>query len=286
MASLYSIPESLYLDDERKSKYIRSFQQELIKQQEQVQKEQEQRGLPIQPIVKPTKEYVEGLKNKATTLYVGNLSFYTTEEQIYELFSKCGEIKRIIMGLDRNKKTPCGFCFVEYFAHDGADNCMKHLNQTKLDDRIIRTDWDLGFSEGRQYGRGKLGGQIRDEYRADYDAGRGGFGKLETAQNEQPSTNSPVAQRTQQYQQYYNQPPSYPTSQHYQPPSRDYVVPSVSSEHLHTNQGGNNRYNGRKRPFSGDDNHSNSSYKRPRTDDHKNPRFRERREESDDEEMQ
>jgi nuclear cap-binding protein subunit 2 len=50
---------------------------------------------------------------RSTTLYVGNLSFFTTEEQIYELFSKCGEIKRIIMGLDRIKKTPCGFCFVE-----------------------------------------------------------------------------------------------------------------------------------------------------------------------------
>lgn len=50
------------------------------------------------------------LLRKSTTLYVGNLSFYTTEEQIYELFSKCtspeegGGIKRIIMGLDRNNK--------------------------------------------------------------------------------------------------------------------------------------------------------------------------------------
>ena len=26
----------------------------------------------------------------------------------------CGEVKRVIMGLDRVKKTPCGFCFVEY----------------------------------------------------------------------------------------------------------------------------------------------------------------------------
>ena len=26
----------------------------------------------------------------------------------------CGEVKRVIMGLDRMKKTPCGFCFVEY----------------------------------------------------------------------------------------------------------------------------------------------------------------------------
>lgn len=27
---------------------------------------------------------------KSSTIYVGNLSFYTSEEQIYELFSKCG----------------------------------------------------------------------------------------------------------------------------------------------------------------------------------------------------
>ena len=45
---------------------------------------------------------------------MGNLSFYTTEEQINELFSKCGDIKKTVMGLDKVKKTPCGFCFVEY----------------------------------------------------------------------------------------------------------------------------------------------------------------------------
>lgn len=50
----------------------------------------------------------------STTLYIGNLSFYTTEEQIHELFTRCGDIKRIVMGLDKNTKTPCGFCFVEY----------------------------------------------------------------------------------------------------------------------------------------------------------------------------
>lgn len=48
------------------------------------------------------------------TLYIGNLSFYTSEEQIHALFSTCGQLKRIIMGLDRNLKTPCGFAFVEY----------------------------------------------------------------------------------------------------------------------------------------------------------------------------
>ncbi|KAK7192404.1 Nuclear cap-binding protein subunit 2 [Paraphaeosphaeria sporulosa] len=113
----------------------------------------------------------------ATTLYVGNLSFYTTEEQIHELFSKCGEIKRLVMGLDRFQKTPCGFCFVEYYTHQDALDCMKYIGGTKLDERIIRTDLDEGFAEGRQYGRGKSGGQVRDEYRDEYDPGRGGYGR-------------------------------------------------------------------------------------------------------------
>jgi len=34
------------------------------------------------------KDFQPDVLDKSTTLYVGNLSFYTTEEQIYELFSK------------------------------------------------------------------------------------------------------------------------------------------------------------------------------------------------------
>lgn len=38
--------------------------------------------------------------------------------------------------------------------------CCRYINGTRLDDRIIRCDWDAGFIEGRQYGRGKTGGQV------------------------------------------------------------------------------------------------------------------------------
>ncbi|CAD7092371.1 unnamed protein product [Hermetia illucens] len=120
----------------------------------------------------------EKLLKISATLYIGNLSFYTTEEQIHELFSRCGDIRRIVMGLDKYKKTPCGFCFLEYYSRMDAENAMRYVNGTRLDDRLIRVDWDAGFIEGRQYGRGKSGGQVRDEYRTDYDAGRGGYGKL------------------------------------------------------------------------------------------------------------
>ncbi|CDR98982.1 hypothetical protein, partial [Sporisorium scitamineum] len=129
-----------------------------------------------------TKEQQLQALRKTATLYLGNLSFYTTEEQIYEVFSRVaslssgGGIKRIIMGLDRNTKTPCGFAFVEFYTHAEAVESMRYVNGTKLDERIIRCDLDPGYKEGRQYGRGRSGGQVRDEYRKEYDAGRGGWG--------------------------------------------------------------------------------------------------------------
>ena len=46
------------------------------------------------------------------------LHFFTTEEQLYELFGKCGDVKKIVMGLDKFKRTPCGFCFVEYYTRE------------------------------------------------------------------------------------------------------------------------------------------------------------------------
>ncbi|KIW62753.1 nuclear cap-binding protein subunit 2 [Phialophora macrospora] len=145
---------STYYSSRKKSRYGRDQQEENDKQQDEFD-----------------------LLKDATTIYVGNLSFYTTEEQIHELFSKCGEIKRLVMGLDRFQKTPCGFCFVEYYTHQEALDCLKYIGGTKLDERVIRTDLDAGFQEGRQYGRGKSGGQVRDEYRDEFDPGRGGYGR-------------------------------------------------------------------------------------------------------------
>jgi len=169
-----------------------------------------------------TQEEFKKAIERSSTIYVGYLSFYTTEEQLYELFSKCGEIKRIIMGLDRNQKTPCGFCFVEYYSKEDAADCIKYISGTKLDERSIRCDWDYGFKEGRQYGRGLSGGQVRDEYRTDYDPGRGGYGKqrqfeMETQQG-YPDVDlsyvDMIQQQQQQQQQQQNSPmPPQPQAQ-------------------------------------------------------------------------
>ena len=147
-----------------------------------------------------------------------------------QVFSRAGDVKRIIMGLDKNQLTPCGFAFVVYYTREDAEDAVKYISGTApchhhapwaqehglqppaalpapgtiMDDRPVRVDFDWGFKEGRQYGRGRSGGQVRravirhapacsgcacqtplswerqvrDEYRTDWDAGRGGYGNI------------------------------------------------------------------------------------------------------------
>lgn len=81
--------------------------------------------------------------SRSSTVYVGNLSFFTTEEQIAQLFGMAGPIKRIIMGLDRNTKTPCGFCFVECVLwlalHPRADGLIGADSLSRIM-RLLRCD--------------------------------------------------------------------------------------------------------------------------------------------------
>ncbi len=58
-------------------------------------------------------EYLQKIR-ESTTVYVGNLSMYTPEENIYELFSMCGTVLNIQMGINRKQGTPIGFCFVQF----------------------------------------------------------------------------------------------------------------------------------------------------------------------------
>jgi len=51
---------------------------------------------------------------ESTTVYIGNLNLVSTESDVRGLFSNAGDIKAIIMGLDKKTLAPAGFCFVEY----------------------------------------------------------------------------------------------------------------------------------------------------------------------------
>jgi nuclear cap-binding protein subunit 2 len=114
---------------------------------------------------------------KSTTVYIGNLSYYTTESQIIAHMSSVGPIKDVVMGLNANNAQPCGFCFVEYVTQDAAAAAVLYLNLSRLDDRVVRVSWDGGAvrESGRFWGRGFTGGQTRDEYHQGLDTARGGL---------------------------------------------------------------------------------------------------------------
>ena len=129
----------------------------------------------------PTYEDAVNALKGSCAVYVGNLSFFVTALQVRALFSSCGVVKNVIMGLNRVTKKSCGFCFVEYFKHEDAASAVALLNGARFDEvdeieRKMKVELDPGFSEGRQYGRGKTGGQVADHFRKNFDPGRGGWG--------------------------------------------------------------------------------------------------------------
>ncbi|KAG0674507.1 nuclear cap binding complex subunit [Pichia californica] len=103
----------------------------------------------------------EKLKNSmsSSTIYIGHLVLSTTEEQIFEVFSQCGKIKKVIMGLNAHDQSPTGFCFVIFKNPSGSLNAVKYMNKTKINGKMIDIDLDPGFEDGRQYGRGENGAQ-------------------------------------------------------------------------------------------------------------------------------
>lgn len=107
-------------------------------------------------------EYLEALDN-SKTIYVSNIVDGMVEERLWQLFSMVGEVRRIIMGINRSLLTFCGFCFVEYEHLEDARNALDFFEDFYLDGKFLKLDKDMGFRENRQYGRGVFGGSVKSD---------------------------------------------------------------------------------------------------------------------------
>ncbi|MFN2121903.1 MAG: RNA recognition motif domain-containing protein [Candidatus Promineifilaceae bacterium] len=72
-------------------------------------------------------------------IYVGNLSFDATEEQVNELFAQFGKVDSIAMITDRDSGRFRGFSFVE-MEDSAANAAIKALNDTEMDGRVLRVN--------------------------------------------------------------------------------------------------------------------------------------------------
>lgn len=75
-----------------------------------------------------------------TKLFVGNLSFDTTSEQLRELFAELGEVVSVTVPTDRDSGRPRGFAFVELSTAEAATAATEKLNGYELGGRALRVN--------------------------------------------------------------------------------------------------------------------------------------------------
>ena len=97
----------------------------------------------------------------AKKLYVGNLSYGTTQEAVRELFEQVGEVAEVNLITDRYSGRPKGFGFVEMATEEGAQEAIRRFNGFSLDSRPLTVN-EARPREERSGGSGGFGGGRRD----------------------------------------------------------------------------------------------------------------------------
>lgn len=89
-----------------------------------------------------------------TKIYIGNLSFKTTEDDLRALFSQYGGVESVSIATDRSTGQSRGFAFVEMSAKNDAESAISALNGTDLNGRAINVNEARPKTENRQGNRG------------------------------------------------------------------------------------------------------------------------------------
>jgi len=102
-------------------------------------------------------------------IFVGNLSFGTTEQDVRTLFEAHGKVDRVTIVTDRDSGQPRGFGFVEMTNNAEGDRAIAAVNGKEIGGRALNVNEAKPKSEGG--GRGFFGGSGRGS------SGGGGRGR-------------------------------------------------------------------------------------------------------------
>jgi RNA recognition motif-containing protein len=104
-----------------------------------------------------------------TNIFVGNLSFQTTQTDLEHTFGQYGRVERVSIVTDRDSGQPRGFAFIEMTDRGAAEMAIARLNGAELNGRVMNINEarpkPTGGSGSRSGGGGGHGG-----------SGRGGSG--------------------------------------------------------------------------------------------------------------
>jgi RNA recognition motif-containing protein len=120
----------------------------------------------------------------ASKIFVGNLNFNTTREELETLMAQVGAVKDVFLPTDRETGRPRGFAFVEYASEDDAAKAIEKFNGHELSGRALRVNaaedrprrtGGPGGGGGGGYGGGG-GGYAGGGGGGGYGGGGGGYG--------------------------------------------------------------------------------------------------------------
>jgi cold-inducible RNA-binding protein len=121
-----------------------------------------------------------------TNIFVGNLSYQTTQEELYAAFAQYGAVERVNIVTDRDTGQPRGFAFVEMTDAREAETAIQQLNGAELNGRALnvnearpkpaRTGFGGGGGGGERRGPGGGGGGRGGRGGGGGGGGRGGGG--------------------------------------------------------------------------------------------------------------
>ena len=102
----------------------------------------------------------------STKLFVGNLSFNATQNQLQDLFGAHGTVQEVDIIKDKFSGRPRGFAFVTMETKEGADAAIKALHGKDIDGRALTVNEARPREErAPRSGGGYGGGGGRREYR-------------------------------------------------------------------------------------------------------------------------
>jgi cold-inducible RNA-binding protein len=94
-----------------------------------------------------------------TNIFVGNLSFQTTQDELQAAFAQYGAVERVNIVTDRDTGQPRGFAFVEMTDRSAAETAISQLNGADLNGRAMNVNEARPKPQGGGgYGRGGGGG--------------------------------------------------------------------------------------------------------------------------------
>jgi cold-inducible RNA-binding protein len=103
------------------------------------------------------------MPHMGTKLYVGNLSYDTTQEAVRTLFEQAGEVTEVNLITDRDSGRPKGFGFVQMATDAQAQEAIRRFNGFNVDNRALTVN-EARPREERSGGGGNRDNRNRDRY--------------------------------------------------------------------------------------------------------------------------